>query len=92
MKVNELIEMLQDCDPDADVILGIQPSYPFEHRLRGVVQRRDFVEYDADEEENEASDSDMYRDSFSTSGKPNDVILCEGGQIRYGSKGMFEAC
>ena len=90
MKVADLIEMLQDCDPEADVILGIQPSWPFEHRVQGVVQRKDFLDFNDDEEIDDDTDED--RETFATGGKPNDVIICEGGQIRYGSKLMFEAC
>jgi len=30
MKVSDLISVLEDCDPDGEVRLAIQPSYPFE--------------------------------------------------------------
>lgn len=92
MKVSELIEMLEGCDEDAEVILGIQPSYPFEHSVRGVVQRQDFVDFDDEELSEAAASNDAYIDSFARKGKPNDVIICEGGQIRYGYRGMFDAC
>lgn len=91
MKVRELISLLEQYDEDANVILGIQPSYPFEHRIRGVVQRREFVE----PEPEDYGDDDLmpeHSDSFTTDGKINDVIICEGGQIRYGDSDMFEAC
>ena len=92
MKVSELMQLLSQFDDDAEVILGIQPSWPFEHRIRGVVERQDFVDPDEegnDLEETEASDCG---DSFTTRGKPNDVVICEGGQIRYGNRDMFESC
>lgn len=31
--VRDLINALEDCDPDARVSLAIQPSYPFEHSI-----------------------------------------------------------
>lgn len=93
MKVRDLIELLEGCDDDAEVILGIQPSYPFEHGVRGVVQRQDFVDYDeTDHFDEDGEPIDQWRDSFTTKGKPNDVIICEGGQIRYGNRDMFDAC
>ena len=32
MKVNELIEILQDMDPEADVYVMAQPSWPYAER------------------------------------------------------------
>lgn len=89
MKVKDLIEFLQDCDEDADVLLGIQPGWPFEHRVRGVVLRSDFQDC---EEEEGSEDSSLEEYSFVTKGRPNDVVLVEGGQIRYGHRDMFDAC
>ena len=85
MTVRELIEALERHDPDANVLLGIQPSWPFEHRIRGLAARRDFADVD-DELAEEPTDS------FSTDGRPNDVLICEGGQVRYGDRSMFDAC
>lgn len=36
MKVSELIAMLEDCDPNAEVRLATQPNYPVQSHLRGV--------------------------------------------------------
>lgn len=33
MTVAELIELLSDLDPEAEVRLAVQPSWPFEHHL-----------------------------------------------------------
>ena len=93
MKVRDLIELLSEFDEDADVILGIQPSWPFEHRIKGLVQRRDFTDPEPEDYRDGEPEGDSgYRDSFTTRGKPNDVVICEGGQIRYGSRDMFDAC
>ena len=39
MTVEQLISILQDCDPKAEVLLASQPTYPFEYRLAGVTVR-----------------------------------------------------
>lgn len=36
MKVAELIERLNECDPDAEIRLAYQPSYPLQAHLKGV--------------------------------------------------------
>lgn len=38
MKVWQLIEELECCDPESMVRLAIQPSYPFEHTVSEVVE------------------------------------------------------
>ncbi len=42
MKVSELIEILSDCDPEANVSLMHQRSYPLESTLYGVTVREEF--------------------------------------------------
>jgi len=44
MKVKELMELLSEVDPDANVRLMLQPRYPFEHGIRGIAIRSDFQE------------------------------------------------
>jgi len=44
MKVKELIARLQDYDPEATVRLMVQPHYPFEDSISGVVERSEFEE------------------------------------------------
>ena len=36
MTVSQLMEILQDLDPDTEVRLATQPSWPFEHELAEV--------------------------------------------------------
>lgn len=36
MKVSELIDLLGDFDPDAEVRVATQPTYPLQSHLRGV--------------------------------------------------------
>jgi hypothetical protein len=43
MNVKELIEMLEECDPEAKVKFMSQPSYPLEHSIGGIVRRKTFT-------------------------------------------------
>jgi len=38
MNVSELIAHLEDCDPDAEVRLATQPSWPFEWSISDIIQ------------------------------------------------------
>jgi hypothetical protein len=95
MKVSELIELLSDLDPNAEVYMMSQRNYPFEVALDGVAVREDFAECD---DEDEADDADYEapspHDRWSTpeSKLPrNDVFLLEGQQLRYGSSAAWDA-
>lgn len=83
MKVHELISMLEDLDPEADVLIMSQENWPFECSVRGVVERQAIGRGDEDED----GDSDGECED----GAPNDVFLVEGRQLRYGSKAAWEA-
>jgi hypothetical protein len=39
MKVKELIAYLEDCEPEAEVVIASQPRYPVEHSLAEVSVR-----------------------------------------------------
>ena len=71
MKVSELIELLGGFDADAEVVITTQPNYPMEHAVAGVALRANLG--DAQE---------LDRDALRAA--PNDVILVEGGWLRYG--------
>ena len=74
MKVHELIEALEDMDdPEAQVFIVSQKSWPFEYSIHSVLQRSDY--------EGEPAIED---DDKETSGL--DVIIVEGEQLRYGNK------
>lgn len=38
MTVDELITLLEECDPEAEVRMAIHPSDPFESEIEGVVR------------------------------------------------------
>jgi hypothetical protein len=82
MKVKDLIAILEDCNPDADVLLASQPNWPFEYALRGVAVRESMEEREQDEEDAPAGSAD--------GGRPSDVLLVEGQQLRYGSRAAWD--
>jgi hypothetical protein len=50
MTVKQLIRQLEDFNPDSEVRLAIQPSWPFEHSIGNVVSVG-LTDEDADEDE-----------------------------------------
>jgi hypothetical protein len=79
MKVKELIEILEDMDPEATVLLASQPNWPFEYGLAGVAVRGDFEDGGGDEP------------TYGLGTAANDVFIVEGQQLRYGSKAAWSA-
>ncbi|KKK90817.1 hypothetical protein LCGC14_2719230 [marine sediment metagenome] len=75
MKVSKLLEALQDCDPDARVILATQSHRPLESHAIGIVQRDEY------EDEDECDEGGR---------KPNDVLILEGDQIGYGNRKAWD--
>ncbi len=88
MKVQDLIELLENQDPNAEVYLMGQQNYPFEHRIYGVTARADFTE------EDEGFEPDEGGDRWGAAGASlpaSDVFIVEGGQSRYGNKAAWDA-
>jgi hypothetical protein len=85
MKVSELIELLQDQDPDAEVMIMSQESWPFENAVAGVAVREEFVDDDDEDCEDEEREEPRYEKGTAA----NDVFLVEGQQLRYGSKAAW---
>jgi len=84
MKVSELIELLEDQDPDAEVMIMSQENWPFENAVAGVAVREEFVADDEDCDEDEREEP-----RYEKGTAPNDVFLVEGQQLRYGSKAAW---
>ena len=93
MTVNELIELLQACDGQAEVRIMSQEGWPFENAIAGLAVREDFAgeECDCDHHITEPHDAGCsaaagedgeYEDGLAA----NDVFIVEGEQERYGSK------
>ncbi len=94
MKVKDLISRLEERDPEADVLLATQENYPFEHSVRGVQVRENVAEDDDgdDGSAEDAGDGDglaNQSDTWNNRGNKNDVLLVEGGQLRYGNRNAW---
>ena len=88
MKVQDLIELLEAQDPNAEVYLMSQQNWPFEHRIYGVAARADFTEEDVGFEPDDGGD----RWGAAEASLPgSDVFIVEGGQTRYGNKAAWDA-
>jgi hypothetical protein len=79
MKVQELIDILSEQDPEAEVLLMTQRHYPFENTLYGVTSRAELNGNDEEDEEEDTSPGGDHRP------KATDVFLVEGTQLRYGN-------
>lgn len=88
MKVHELISILEDCDPDAEVILAEQPNYPMEHALAGVAVREEYLDLeDEDEDEGDEDEGEgPYSQELGQGARRNDVLLLDGQHLRYGDR------
>lgn len=80
MKVSELIEILEEQDPDADVLVMSQESWPYEVAIRGVTTREEILLADGDEDGCAEAPAGAAH---------SDVFLVEGEQLRYGSKSAW---
>jgi hypothetical protein len=85
MKVSELIELLEEQDPDAEVLVMMQQNWPFECSLAGVTTREEMLRADRDED-GEGDDDDEEEPRLERGTAKSDVFLVEGEQLRYGSK------
>lgn len=86
MKVRDLIEILEDQDPDAEVLIMSQENWPFENAIAGIAVREEIVENDEDLDDDEREET-----RYEKGTAPNDVFIVEGRQLRYGSKAAWDA-
>lgn len=70
MKVRELLAFLQDYEPDAEVYLVTQKSWPFESDVTAARVR-------------EEVEPGVKREPFH---EPTDVLIVEGRQVAYGTR------
>lgn len=80
MKVKQMIEALQDYDPEAEVLLATQDELPWECKIAGICTRDDII-----------LDEDEKADEPEIGTKETDVIIATGNQLRYGSPGIWTA-
>ena len=98
MTVQQLLDLLEDKDPDAEVRIMMQESWPFECAIDGVAVREDFAAT-AECECDRASTTEPHQDDCPAGGEPeygegcaaNDVFIVEGRQERYGDKAAWAA-
>ena len=86
MKVSELIELLEEQDPDAEVLVMMQQNWPFECSLAGVTTRKEILRAERDEDGDGDEDDEDEEPRLERGTAKNDVFLVEGEQLRYGSK------
>ncbi len=75
MTVSELIQRLEDFNPDAEVRMMIQRHYPLQSELYGVCPEQSLQRGDSEEEDD---DDDPQEEKI--------VYLVEGSHIAYGVK------
>jgi hypothetical protein len=76
VKVRQLIDLLSDYSPEAEVRLAIQPRYPLEAHVAGVVSQSEIRAH---------SGKELGYD------EPEVVFLLEGEQIGYGPAVAWDA-
>lgn len=94
MTVQELVERLQECDPDAEVRITSQEGWPFECAISGVAAREAFggdesCECDhagAEPHQDACPAVDGYDEGLHTT---TDVFIVEGQQERSGSEAAW---
>jgi hypothetical protein len=85
MKVGELIQLLEEQDSNAAVMIMGQSTYPFENAVAGVAVRKEMLASDDEDVDEEEREEPRYEKDTA----PNDVFLVEGRQLRYGSKAAW---
>jgi hypothetical protein len=78
MTVSELIHLLEDHDPEAEVRIATQPSWPFESQLQSVAAYSELVaEHVSPDDQDEMDEDD------GPEGADDCVYLFEGQQLAY---------
>jgi len=77
MKVKELINRLEDLDPEMEVRIMHQQNWPFEYSIRGCTLRSEF-EFPDEEEDSTEETADC-------------VFIVEGTQLGYGNRAAWDA-
>lgn len=91
MTVYELLQALSDLEPDMEVRLMTQPSWPFEWSIAGTWEPDPRGTDPCLEHEECDGEPCMERDTFTPTDPPEAgvVYLTEGRQIAYGTKAAW---
>jgi hypothetical protein len=84
VKVRELMELLAECDADANVFMLGDSRSPWENALVGVAVREDVSREREDEAEEPYPAPER-----GVRANANDVFLVEGGNVRCGSRAAW---
>lgn len=76
MKVSELIELLSDENPDAEVRLAFQPEYPMEYALASIASDEAVAAHEDDGAGEERETGEI-------------VFLCQGTWLGYGRRAAW---
>jgi hypothetical protein len=82
MTVRELMERLEDMDPDAEVRLQTQQNYPHQHAVLGVCDSAELHDDEDECEEEEEGDAGE--------GPRSVVYIVEGSWLGYGLKSAWD--
>jgi len=83
MTIQELIDRLQDFDPNAEVRLMTQENWPFQNSIRGICDARDL----RDEDECDCAEAKC---PCCNPDEPDEVAyIVEGSQLGYGNKNAW---
>ncbi len=93
-----IIDLIEDgtITEDSEVVLATQPRYPLEATLDGAVVRKAVLTEDAMQQAEEDGEKDvkltdeLLAESLERGQGLNDLILCEGSQLGYGSKSCWD--
>lgn len=80
MTVQELIDRLEDFDPDTEIRLMTQQSWPFENSIRGLCDGRDLKDEDP---------CDPGEDDCAQRNPEEIIYIVEGDQLGYGNKNAW---
>jgi len=84
MTVSELIEFLEQQDPDATVfIMAQEDDAPFECDVAGLTVREDFIEGDGDEDGDDKEPAGRKRKRGTAA---SDVFIVQGDSLRRGTR------
>ena len=84
MTVKVLMDLLSEMDPEANVLIATQRSYPFENTVHGVVERSEY------EDEEDCQDRNSLSGHPNDAAKTTDVLISCGRQTGYGSDLTWE--
>jgi len=93
MTVAELMNRLENCDPDATVRITMQESWPLENSILGTAQNSDFASAKMTAEVGRRRGLARHRRRVRDPELAgNEAFIVEGTHERYGSKAARDVC